>query len=387
MNAKKTNRQDGEWRDRIQASREMVLANLSMISQIPAQTFHERERSEFAVSRFAESGVPSPKADKLHNAIGAYDASSRKNTILVCTHMDNQFDSSSDQNISITENKAYGAGVADDNIALAVLLTLPDIISRLGIELESNLMLLATTRYHGRGDFGGMRHFIRENKNSIGAAVNLSGIPFGSLNYFALSRSRCDIHCEVNSRLGHMGDANAILAVSDMIESLFAIPLPKKPRTTLNIGMISGGERYSTPSREASIHIEALSEDDEIMNNITEEISDRCTDVAAKHGVLVETDFFGRHKASAMTSSHPLVKSAMTIIKELGATPQIEYSNSEISVLLAEEIPSVGIGLTTGTGGSGPKSHIDIPPLSKGIFQFITLLTKIDREISDYEKA
>lgn len=373
-----------KWLDTISSAREMVLANLSMISQIPAQTFNERDRAQFILSRFTESGVPDPKTDKLHNAIGIYNGKHNAGTVLIFAHMDNQFGRTTDQNITITEDRVYGAGVADDNLALAVLLTLPDIFRRLEFEQNFNIVLLATTRFHGRGDFGGMQHFIKEHTGKIDTAINLNGITLGALNYFTLSRLRCDIRCEMNqhheSPWFKMSESSAILVINDIIDNLFSISLPRKPKTVLNIGMISGGERYSTLSREASVHLEALGEDDALMNMIEEEIRNRCTDVGAKHGADIAADFFGRHKASYLTSGHPLIKNTSAVIRSLGFNPHMEYTNSEISLTLAENIPSVSIGLTRGQGGGNSKSYVEIEPLGKGILQLIMLLQSIEME-------
>ncbi|MBN1864860.1 MAG: M20/M25/M40 family metallo-hydrolase [Victivallales bacterium] len=371
----------------IAATREMLLANLSMLAQVPAQTFHEKDRAEFILGRFTEGGITDPTTDSMHNAIGRYNGRSGRKTILINTHMDNQFDSTTDQNVTITENKAFGAGIADDNLPLALLMTLPDIICRANLELENNLVFLASTRYHGRGDFGGMRQFIAQNAGGIDAAINLSGTSIGSLNYFTLSRVRCDIKCEMEtdheSLWQSIAAGNAILVINEVIESLFSIPLPRRPRTVLNIGMISGGERYSRPGREASVNLEALSEDDETMTSLIDEISTRCTDIAARYGADVSVDFFGRHKAASMTSRHPLIKAAISVIKELGYHPIMEYSNSEISVSMTAGIPSLGLALTTGKGGKHHKSYIDLPPINKGILQLLMILKAIDSEEND----
>lgn len=361
-----------KWLDIIFESRQMILANLSMISQVPATTFFEKDRAELLVNRFTECGVSEVRTDDRHNVIASINRKNAEQTIMVSTHMDNQFDHLVDQNITITEDRAYGSGVADDNIALAVLLTIQDILSKLNISFDSNIILLATTRFHGRGDFGGMRHFIKNENQDIKAAINMNGIMIGTINYFTMGRVRCDIKCEMT------GDSSAILVANEIMDSLFAIPLPKKPKTTLNVGMISGGERYSTLSREALINLEVLCEDDSLMDKLIDEIQNICTDIGARHGAVALPEFFGRHHTSSLTSAHHIIKSAVSVIKSMGFNPKTEYSNSEIAVTLEENIPSVSLGLTTGDGGSSPKSFIDISPLSMGVLQIIMLLQLLD---------
>jgi len=368
----------------INKSREMILANLSMVSQIPAQTFHESERAQFIMERFTESGALEVKVDEMHNASAILEGGKDSPTVLIFAHMDNQFDAGTDQNISITNERASGAGVADDNIALATLLTIPDIIANMGIKPACRLILLATTRSHGRGDFEGIRRFVEKHSGVIDNAIYLNGTALGTVNYFTRSRFRCDVTCKMDTQFDpasmNIQGGSAILTINEIIDSILKIALPKKPWTNMNIGMISGGERYSTPSREASIHLEALSEDDALLDDLKNEVESRIVDVAAKHGANVKIDFFGHLRNSELTSRHPMVRNLIEILNELGHTPRVEHVNSEIAVTLAAGIPSVSLGITTGFGGSSQESYIDIAPISEGVLQVLTLLGRITED-------
>ncbi|QSH41993.1 peptidase dimerization domain-containing protein [Lentisphaerota bacterium ZTH] len=380
----KLSRNKEKWLKGIESTREMLLGNLSLLSEFPAQTFHEKNRAEFILTRYTASGIVDPKTDRMHNCIGICNGKTGLRNIVVCTHIDNQFSLGIDQNITITADRVHGAGVADDNLAVAALMTLPDILNQLNIKLDCNIIIVGTTRYHGRGDFEGIRTFLRDFPGKVDAVINLTGITLGTLDYFSLSRVRCDIHCEtreqeMESSWMRMSESSAILVANEVISSLYSIPLPKKPKTILNLGMISGGERYSTISREAEVNLEILSENNSLMDSLVEQISDCCTDIGAKHSANVTCDFFGRHDASGLSSAHPLIKTALGVFKILGHKPRMEYSNSQITVSLAQDIPSITLGLTEGVGGSTNRSFIEIAPLSQGILQLVLLLTAIDQ--------
>jgi len=145
---KKLENKKEEWRSAVLSSREMILSNLAMISQIPAPTFEEKNRSEFLIERFSECGFAEPETDEMYNVSGMLYGSTGERNILITTHMDNQFDQFVDQNISISEHKVFGAGAPEDNLALAVICTLPDIFAKAGFALKSKLSFLATTRFH-----------------------------------------------------------------------------------------------------------------------------------------------------------------------------------------------------------------------------------------------
>ena len=63
-------------RDASQAAREILLANLVMIGEIPSPTFEEFRRVEFIQNRFVESGLHNASADEMGNALGILPGSS-----------------------------------------------------------------------------------------------------------------------------------------------------------------------------------------------------------------------------------------------------------------------------------------------------------------------
>jgi acetylornithine deacetylase/succinyl-diaminopimelate desuccinylase-like protein len=379
----------GEWLQAIADMREMVLSNLAMVSQVPAETFHEDKRSALLADRYIASGVPEPSTDDLHNVTGTLHGRKPGRGILVFTHMDHQSDMRIDRNVTITQDTVLGRGVAEDTFALSVLISLPDIFSRLGITFQRDVVLLATTRSHGRGDLEGIRHFMDKHEGEIGVAINLVGIPLGTVDYFSQSRVRCDISCDIDmatptgSDRAKLNDVSAILVINEVINQLETIPLPRSPKTLINIGMISGGQRYSTVSTQAKLGLEVLSEDDRQTERVMEEIHDRCMDVGAKYDVVVETDFFGRRHAAGLRYSHPLVKSAVSIIDFLGYRPIMAYNNSGLAIPLSRSIPAVTLGLSTGSFSASRRGHVDIAPIPDGILQLLMLLYAIDRGYCD----
>jgi len=369
----------------IRGCRELLLGNLALLAEAAAPTFDEKARAEFMMERFSEAAGVDPQTDLLHNAIGILRNENSTRNVLLTTHLDNAFDADTNPAISITEDQVFGAGVADDNLSVAVLLTLPEILNRLDIKLNYNLIMVAAARFHHRGDYEGIRTFVRGFPPAkIDAAVNINGLTLGNINYFTLSRIRCDIKCALldSERVGNvirMAGGSAVLTLNELMDNLYRIPLPRKPRTLLNIGMISGGERYSTISQEAELKLEALSEDNGVMDRLIDEIRNICIDVGARHNVRVTPEFFGRHTVASLSSGHPLVKIAVDTLQRLGIEPKVEYTNSQMAVTLAEGIPSVNLGLTTGSGGPNSHSHIDIAPLGLGLLQLVTILQAIDK--------
>lgn len=375
------------WLDGIVKTREMVLSNLAMISQIPAITFQEVKRASTLIERYIAGGILEPRIDEMNNAIGEIPGETGEKDILIFTHIDQQADMNYNGTLTITKDRIIGEGVPEDTIALATMITLPDVIQRLNIKFENNIILLASSRFHDRGDLEGIRYFLKKNKTKFDYAINLVGTPIGTVNYSSLSRTRCDIVCDIDAEQttpwGKIANTSAIFVMNEIINRLCSIPLPLHPKTIINLGKISGGERYSTISNRARLRLEILSEDDMMMSQVIEDINDNCVDLGAKYDVAISCDFFGRHRAGGLSYSHSFVKSAVKIVNLLGYRPIMTYNNSELAIPLSYSIPSIAVGITTGALSSGEQGYIDIEPIPKGILQIIMLLYAIDRGYCD----
>jgi putative aminopeptidase FrvX len=67
---------------------EIVLANLVMISEIPAPTFSEQRRVEFIVNRMTEYGLQNTSTDEVDNALGVLPGGQGDKNILIVAHLD-----------------------------------------------------------------------------------------------------------------------------------------------------------------------------------------------------------------------------------------------------------------------------------------------------------
>jgi tripeptide aminopeptidase len=375
------------WLNGIIKTREMVLSNLAMISHVPALEFKEGKMASTLIERFIAGGIPEPHIDDMNNAIGEIPGKTGEKDILIFSHIDHRADINTTNTLTITKDRIIGQGVPEDTIALATMITLPDVLKRLNLTFDNNIVLLASARYHDRGELEGIRYFLKKNKAKFDYAINLVGTPIGTVNYSSLSRTRCDITCDIDveqtTPWGKTINTSAIFVMNEIINRLCSIPLPLHPKTVINLGKIAGGDRHSTISTKTTLKIEILSEDDSIMTKVIEDINDNCVDIGAKYDVTINCDFFGRHRAGGLTYSHPFVKSAVKIVNLLGYRPIITYNNSELAIPLTYGIPSVALGITTGVFGSGDQGYIDIGPIPRGILQIIMLLYAIDRGYCD----
>ncbi|MDZ7693348.1 MAG: hypothetical protein U5K69_19900 [Balneolaceae bacterium] len=177
--------------------KEILLANLVMVGEIPAPTFKEDDRIEFLMNRFKEAELDQTSVDEVGNGIGTIEGEVGEENILVVAHADTVHSEKIDHTLSVQPNTVTGAGVADNSLGLAVLATLPFFLDEFDIKLKQNLLLMGATRSLGRGNLEGLRFFLSNANRSVKTGVGLEGVELGRLSHTSIGMQRGEITCKV----------------------------------------------------------------------------------------------------------------------------------------------------------------------------------------------
>ena len=150
----------GDIEEQVRSLREIILANLVMLSEIPAPTFNEGARMEFLLNRFNEMQLLNCSTDEVGNGLGIIPGETGDQTILIVGHLDTVFSVKTDHNISVEPHRIIGPGVGDNGLGLAVIATLPLILQHLKIKPKSNIILMGSAQSLGMGNIRGLRFFL-----------------------------------------------------------------------------------------------------------------------------------------------------------------------------------------------------------------------------------
>ncbi|MEX0648701.1 MAG: M20/M25/M40 family metallo-hydrolase [Balneolaceae bacterium] len=369
--------------EQLKSHREVILANLVMIGEIPAPTFEENSRLQFLLNRFNEAGLTDSSIDESGNGIGVLRGSEGKKSILINAHADTVFPSTTDHTMQVAGGKVTGAGVADNSLGLAVMASLPYILQDLDISLKSDLILLGGVKSLGRGDLQGIRFFLDNNEFKIGEAICIEGVELGRLSYSSIGMLRGEITCRVPDSYdwSRFGDASAILTLNEVINKINDIRLPKRPRTSIVMGsIVGGGSSFNTIARDATLGFEVRSESQEVVEDVGQTIDDIVMEVSSKTGDQVELDIFARRRPGGIPYGHPITQCAKTVMETLDIEPRLAPSTSELSALIDKDIPALTLGITRGDRIHKSNETVQIEPISKGIAQILGTIIAMDGE-------
>lgn len=363
-----------------QELREILLANLVMVGEIPAPTFGENDRVEFVLNRFKEASITKNSVDEVGNGIGILEGKENSGNILVVAHADTVFNTKVDHTIQIQPESVTGAGVADNSLGLAVLSTLPTFLEKLDIELNHNLILMGATRSLGRGDLEGLRFFLSNFEQPIKAGVGIEGVELGRLSHTSIGMKRGEITCRVPEEYdwSRFGDASAILTLNEVINHINEIRLPQRPRTSIVMGSIEGGSSFNTTALKAKLQFEIRSESSRMVQDIHQSMEEIVTEVASQSGDTIHLDIFAQREPGGVSFSHPLIRHTRRIMDQLDIAPRPGPSTSELSAFIDQDIPAITLGLTHGDNVHETNESIEIKPIYTGIAQIIGTLLAID---------
>jgi len=372
--------------DKIKSIRETIIANIVLIGQIPSPTFKEKRRTKVIMERLAEFQVDECTTDGYRNPIGIIRGTSRKKPpIFVVAHIDTFFGRDIDHNFTIKENSITGVGILDNSVGAGVLVSLPEILQKLNIRFESDIVLAGVIQSIGKGNLRGIRHLVKTWNTPIRGAICIEGTELGRLNYYSDGMIRCEVDCNISTENGWIQKfkPNAILILNEVINQILRLRLPQRPRARVIIGKISGGLEHGVIAFDAKLGFEIQSDSDKMVKAIYNDIKDIVDGVSHEYEVELKLNTISNLSASRLRYNHPLVKSAGVVMKKLDLKPVSEHCESELSIFLSRKIPAVTLGITHGENHHLENASMAIEPMYKGIAQMIGVMKAIDSGACD----
>jgi len=355
--------------------REMLLANVVMIGEIPAPTFGEQERISFLKQRFTECGLHNCSTDELGNGLGILPGSEGTQTILLAAHADTPFAAAEDHTYTIDAGRICGPGVADNSLSLAVLATLPTILEGLDIRFRNDLLFMGASRSLEQGNQQGLRFLLANSNRPLAAGVSIEGVPLGRLRYRSMASLGGMIACNVNRRVSQK---SAIEVLNQIIYQIGCIPLLEESHAGLVLGSVAGGASFKIPARNARLKFQLRSDSDQTLMESKEKVENLLDEVGKEKGVSAHLEVIASTMAGGLDSSHPLVLLTRRVMTTLGLQPRGSIYSATFSPYAEKDIPAVCIGITNGDNVNYPDEYIEIEPILTGVAQLIGILLAID---------
>ena len=353
----------------------VIINEAVVVQQIAAPTFAEAARAAYVQERFAQmphGTLDSIYSDELYNVCARLPGSDpHRPAIMVSAHTDTVFAASTDLAVQPGTERISGPGIGDNSLAVAALLALPDILR--GIEHPADIWLVANTREEGLGDLGGIRAVIGRLRERIGACIVLEGIAYGQIYHsgIAVRRLRISTHTAGGHSWLHFGQPSAIHGLVQIAARIADQRVPTVPRTSFNIGLIEGGRSVNSIADDAALTLDLRSEDSHTLAALEHDIRSQCT-LPSEYNLKIEV--VGDRPGGSIPIGHPLVQWARQALDATQCVPVYRAGSTDANWPLAQGIPAVTIGITTGGNAHRLDEFIELPAIPRGMLQ-LALLT------------
>lgn len=342
------------------------------IARVAAPTHEEAERSAYVAGLFASMGIADVRSDAIGDVVARIPGKQRDRAVLLAAHLDTVFPRGTKLAIEERDGQISGPGVGDNCLGIASVMAIPAILQAIGETPATDLLLTGNVGEEGLGNLRGMRA-VMDDYADVGAVVAVEGHNLGRVTHVAVGSRRLRIR--VTGPGGHswgdFGNASAIHAAADIIHELAKIPLPASPKTTLNVGMVSGGISINTIAPEATFDLDLRSIEEFALKRLAER-AERI--IRAPRGTITTTiEVIGERPAGFVSPDSRIVRRAVQVLEALGVTPAGDASSTDANIPIGRGIPAVCIGLTTGGNVHREDEFIDTAPVATGLAQLAIL--------------
>ncbi|AWN24338.1 acetylornithine deacetylase [Deinococcus irradiatisoli] len=340
----------------------MPLAYLTRIAQTPAPTFHEEERAQLLAHLWRDLGH-APERDAVGNVLLRLGPRQGK-ALLLAAHLDTVFGPETDVTVREEGGRLVGPGVGDNSSSLAVLTAfLRDLDPA---QLRRPLWIAANVGEEGLGDLRGAKALLSEHAPELSAFVAVDGyLGVAVTKAVGVRRYRVMFSGQGGHSWGDQAPS-ALHALGLAITALYSLPLPSSPRTTLNVGVASGGNSVNSIASSAELLLDLRSLDAQLLDDLDSKARHALQGAARQVGVQLRLDQVGDRPGGNLRSDN-LLRLARLASQPAGLELKTAASSTDANAAAPHGVPSLALGVYRGGNAHREDEWVQPGSLATGL--------------------
>jgi acetylornithine deacetylase/succinyl-diaminopimelate desuccinylase-like protein len=351
--------------DGLKTDNQWTVDNQVSLCEIPAPPFKETARGLEYKKRLEAVGLRNVRIDTAGNVIAERRGSGSGPTVVIAGHLDTVFPEGTDVKVKKEGTRFTAPGIGDDCRGLAVVLATARAFEKAGIETNGTVYFIGNVGEEGPGNLRGVRNlFMHELKGKVDYFISVDGTGLDVTSRgVGSNRYKVTMHGPGGHSYGAFGRVNPIHALGRAIAKIGDVTVPTTPRTTFNVGVISGGTSVNSIPFSASAEIDMRSESAASLAVVDKKIRKILADAVvaenarwpkAKDKIRLQIDTIGIRPANgSQTEKSPIVATALAAGKALGISPKTGASSTDANLPMSLGIPAI----TIDGGGKGGDAH------------------------------
>jgi len=347
----------------IQRDNAWTLEQQASICEIPAPPFKEEVRAAEMKRRFESLGLTNVRLDSIGNVIAERRGTGNGPTVVIAGHLDTVFPEGTDVTVKKEGTRLRAPGIGDDCRGLATLLAVARAMNGANISTPGTILFVANVGEEGPGNLRGVRYLFRVPPQKIDYFISVDGTGLG-LTTGAVGSHRYLVQYQGpgGHSYGAFGMANPIHALGRAIAKISEFQVPTAPRTTFNVGIVSGGTSVNTISPLGAMEVDMRSDSPEELDKVDAKFKaalqaaldeENARWPNARDKVTLKVIDMGVRPAAQINDSSFIARTALAAGKALGFTARTGASSTDANYPMSLGIPAI----TIDGGGQGRGAH------------------------------
>lgn len=342
---------------------------ICMISSIPSPTGHEQTKAQWVLQKLHAIGAKEAYLDATGNVLYPCQLRDDVKYPLYNAHIDTVFNQVSTITPTIDGNILAAPSCGDNSASVAGLILLIQMIQELHLTLPTGILFAFNVGEEGLGNLKGMRAIMHtwQDKISEVVAIDCTYDTFVS-EAVGSHRYLIAIDAEGGHSWMHFGNENAIAIASSIITQLYALQVPSQPKTTYNIGTISGGTTVNSIASHVEFTVDLRSEDKASLETLDAKFQALLQAAQAPKRQITQT-IIGKRPCSTLIAHNPLCDRIAAIRQEHQLPTTFVSGSTDGNIPLSLGIPAISFGFCRSHGEHTLHETLEIDTLTYGLRQ------------------
>ncbi|MBM3906819.1 MAG: M20/M25/M40 family metallo-hydrolase [Gemmatimonadetes bacterium] len=334
------------------------------LCEIPAPPFKEQQRGAAYRKELVALGYADARIDEVGNVVAELRGAAKGPTVMIAGHLDTVFPEGTDVRVTRDGTRYKGPGIGDDCRGLAVVLAVARAVKQSSLRFNGRVLFVGNVGEEGPGNLRGTKHLLGTTyKDQVNYFISVDGAGDDIVSR-AVGSIRYNVHFKSpgGHSYGAFGMPNPIHAMGRAIATISDIQVPRSPKATFNVGIVSGGTSVNSIAMDAAMDVDMRSESAEELAKLDVQVRKAIQDAVAAElarwpgsnkGLSARIDTIGIRPTGAQSDTAYVVRTAMAAGDRVGLRPTIGASSTDANIPIALGIPAV----TIDGGGSGGGAH------------------------------
>ena len=342
--------------------------DLIKLTEIPAPPFGEKMRADAYAKLMREVGLENVEIDAEGNALGLWRGKGSAPLLAVAAHLDTVFPPGTNVTVKRVGTTLRAPGIGDDTRGLAFLLATIRAMKAAGVQTAGDILFIGNVGEEGPGDLRGARYlfgkspwagkikrFITVDGRSNDVIVNTG---LGSIRY------RVTFKGPGGHSWGAFGQASPAFAMGNAITKLGKLVVPKDPKVSYNVGVVSGGTSVNSIPFEVSMEVDMRSVspvelrkiDAQFKQIIEEAVTEENATRATTFGkITADVKKIGERPSGAISTDTPILKQVVATMKTFDKVPVWDVSSTDANIPISLGIPA--FAMASQSANKSGRSH------------------------------